>query len=122
MRYQNRQPPEGINVTPEHPLKQFLKLLILAMVLLILLVVALQFSGAWLAKRVPFNVERSLVERMNVPFGDVDASPEMVAYLNELAVKVVGNLPLSDGMSVRVHYSADDVFNAFATIGGNLLF
>jgi predicted Zn-dependent protease len=122
MHYENRQPPEGINISHEHPFKQFLKLLIAAAVLIVLLVAVLHFSGAWLAKRVPFSVETRLMQKINVPFSEADASPGMVAYLNELATRVSANLPLPDGMSVRVHYNAEDVFNAFATIGGNLVF
>jgi len=122
MRYENRQPPEGINITEEHPLKQFLKLLLAAAILIVLLITALQFSGAWLAKRLPFSVEQRLMQKIDIPFGDENASPEMVAYLNELAAKVSANLPLPEDMATDVHYSSDNVFNAFATIGGNLLF
>lgn len=120
--YQNRQPPEGINVTKEHPLKQFLRLVIAAVVLFVVLITVLQFTGSWVAKRIPFSLEQRIVAQLNVPFGDPDASPEMTEWLNELANRVLAQMPVPEGMSVTVHYSDDEVFNAFATVGGNLLF
>lgn len=122
MRYENRQPPEGINTSREPPLKQFAKLLISALVLVVLLVVVLQFSGSWLARKVPFSAELSVMDRMQVDFGSADASPQMVNYLNDLAARLIEHMPVPADMSVRVHYSTDDTFNAFATMGGNLMF
>lgn len=122
MRYENRQPPEGINVTGEHPLRQFLRLVVAALVLLVIVVVTLQFVGAFAAKRVPFSFERRVVERMDIDFGEAEASPEMLGYLNDLAARLMAEMPIPEGMDVTVHYSPEDTFNAFATVGGNLLF
>ena len=122
MQYENRQPPEGINVTSEHPLRQFLRLAVAAVVLLVLVVVTLQFTGAFLAKRIPFAFERRVVERMDIDFGDPAVAPEMVGYLNDLAARLMAEMPIPEGMDVDVHYSDDETFNAFATVGGNLLF
>ena len=122
MHYENRQPPEGINVTREHPLRRFVRLVVAAVALLVIVVVALQFTGAFLAKRIPFAFEKRVVERMEIDFGDAEVSPEMVLYLNELAGRLTARMPLPDGMDVTIHYSPEDTFNAFATVGGNLLF
>ena len=122
MDYENRQPPEGINITREHPLRSFLRLTVAALLLLGVIVVVLQFSGAWLAKRVPFAVEERVVGRMNIDFGDPDASPEMLAYLRGLGARLMAEMVVPNGVDVTVHYSAEDTFNAFATVGGNLLF
>ncbi len=122
MRYENRQAPEGINVSKVHPLKQFAQLLVAAAILIVVIVVLLQISGGWLGKQVPFKYEQSLMEQVDVPFGDANAPAELVDYLNDLATRLTQNMPLPQGMSVEVHYSGDDVFNAFATLGGNLLF
>ncbi|MEE9321281.1 MAG: M48 family metallopeptidase [Granulosicoccus sp.] len=122
MHYENRQPPEGINVTKEHPLRQFVRLAIAATVLMVLVVGVLQFSGGWLAKRIPFSFEQRVMRGMEVDFsGEVDA-PELTAYLNDLAQRLIKELPMEDGMDVIVHYNPDDTFNAFATVGGNLQF
>ena len=50
------------------------------------------------------------------------AHPQMTAYLNDLAARVSQHMDLPDGMQVSVHYNKQPVFNAFATVGGNLMF
>jgi len=120
--YENRIPSEGINVTRVHPLKQFFQLAIAALVLIIALVFFLQLSGAWLAKRIPFAFELDVMQELDIAFGDDEKHADMVAYLNELALQLSAHMAVPEGMQFRVHYSDDDVFNAFATVGGNLLF
>jgi len=120
--YHNKLPPEGINTTRVHPLKQFAQLAIAALILVVLVVVILQFTGAFLAKRIPFRFETAVISKLDAPFGDATTHPEMTAYLNDLASRLSENMPLPEDMSVIVHYDSEDVFNAFATVGGNLLF
>lgn len=122
MRYENRQVPEGINVTKVNPFTQFLKLLVSAAVLVVILVVLLQVFGAALAKKIPFKYEVQLMGKLDFQFSEVEPSEEIVLYLNDLATRLESELPLSEDKHVQVHYSNDAVFNAFATIGGNLLF
>ena len=122
MRYENRLPPEGINTSQVHPLRQFLQLAIGAVLLVVMLVVFLQYAGAFVARRIPFSYELSVMDRLDIELGEAERHPEMTAYLNELAGRVSQHLPMPDGMSVKVHYDSEDVFNAFATVGGNLLF
>jgi predicted Zn-dependent protease len=122
MEYHNKLPPEGINITRVHPLKQFLQFAIGALVLVVVLVVILQISGSFLAKRIPFSFETALVSEMENPFGDGDTHPEMTGYLNTLAQRLSAYMSLPEGMTVTVHYDSSDVFNAFATVGGNLFF
>lgn len=122
MDYQNRLPPEGINTTRVHPLKQFAQFSIGAIALVVMLVVVLQVTGSALARLIPFSFETSVVERLDVPLGEADKSPEMTDYLNQLAGQLSAQMALPEGMYVTVNYSSEDVFNAFATIGGNLLF
>lgn len=122
MRYENRLPPEGINTSQVHPLKQFLQLAIGAVVLIVILVAVLQFSGSFLAKRIPFTYELAVMERLDIRMGEAQKSPDMTRYLNDLATRVSAHLPMPEGMSITVHYDSEDVFNAFATVGGNLLF
>jgi len=122
VRYENRQSPEGINVSKVNPLTQFLKLLVSAAILVVLLVVVLNFFGSTLAKRIPFKYEVQLMSNLEVSLSEVDPSAEIVVYLNELASRLESHLPLSDEKQVFVHYKDEPVFNAFATMGGNLLF
>lgn len=122
MAYENRQAPEGINVTKVNPFVQFLKFFIATILIVVVLVVILQFAGGAIAKRIPFKYELQIMDQVDVSLGSEGASPEMIAYLNDLAIKLAPGLPLDKDITVRVHYSDEAVFNAFATIGGNLLF
>jgi len=122
VRYENRQSPEGINVTKVNPFTQFLKLLVLAAIFIVLLVVVLQIFGSMLAQRIPFKYEVQLMNSLDLSLSEVEPSAEIVVYLNELASRLVPEIPLSEDKQVLVHYNDESVFNAFATIGGNLLF
>lgn len=122
MEYHNRLPPEGINVSRVHPLKQFFQLAAAALLLVVLVAVLLQFTGSFLARQIPFSVETAIMERLDVELSDEQAHPQMNAYLNDLAARLSANLPVPEGMSFTVHYDEEDVFNAFATVGGHLLF
>jgi len=122
MDYENRQAPEGINTDAEHPLRLFLRLALAAVALLLIIVLVLQFSGGWLAKRIPFRTEQAIIEKMGIDFGDEADSAEILDYLNSLASRLLTAMPRPEGLDVVVHYSSDETFNAFATIGGNLLF
>ena len=122
MEFENRQPQEGINTVRENPLLVFFKLLVGAIITIVVLVVILQFSGSWIAKKVPFRYELALMEKVDIEFGSTDNSAELEAYLNDLGVKVAQALSLPETMSIQVHYDSSEVFNAYATIGGNLLF
>lgn len=122
MEYHNKLPPEGINTTRVHPLKQFLQLVIGALVLVVVLVALLQVSGSFIAKRIPFSFETALVSQLDQPFSHEDHHPEMTRYLNDLALRLSADMPLPEGMTITVHYDSSEVFNAFATVGGNLFF
>lgn len=122
MSYENRQAPEGINISREHPLRQTARLLFASLVLMAVLVLALRVSGGWLASQVPFRVEQRLVRELELDFGDPAVAPELQVYLTALAAKVSAVMDLPDGIGVRVHYAPDATVNAFATIGGHLMF
>lgn len=122
MQYENRQPKEGINVTQEHPLKKFFQLAIGAVVLVVILMVFLQVSGGWLAKRVPFGFELMVMEELAVDFGENTDHSQIASYLDDLSQRVASHMDLPEGMELNVHYNSEDVFNAFATVGGNLIF
>ncbi len=97
-------------------------MIIAAIVLVVLLIAVLQFSGSFLAKRIPFSFETAIVSKVEVPFGDASKHPELTRYLNDLAQRLMANMPIPEGMTVQVHYESEEIFNAFATVGGNLLF
>lgn len=122
MQYENRQPTEGLNTSTVHPLRQFLQLAFGAVLMVVLLVVFLQYAGAFAARRIPFGYELRVMESLDIELGEADRYPEITDYLNDLANRISQHLPIPEGMSVQVHYDSENVFNAFATVGGNLLF
>ncbi len=127
--YENRLPPEGINVSREHAGLTFLKLLVIAVVLIIVMVVVATLLGGTLAKRVPFHYEEKLMESLQVPLGEAGVLPEgsddyadITQWLETLVSELAPSLPVEEGMNFRVNFSCDDAFNAFATLGGQLVF
>lgn len=120
MRYENRQPAEGINVSHEHPLRQWLRLVIAAAVLLAITVAVLQVSGAWLARRIPFSAEQRLFQSSGIRFDDAATPAALQNYLDELAAGLGAHMPLPEGMEFDLHYLAGPDFNAYATLGGHL--
>ncbi|MBX2879164.1 MAG: M48 family metallopeptidase [Granulosicoccus sp.] len=122
MKYESRLPEEGINTSQTHPLKQALTLAVAALVLIVLLVFVMQISGAALAKKIPFSYETAVMEHLDIKFGNNATHPEVVDYLNELAQRLIQHMPVPDDMDIVVHYNDDQIFNAYATVGGNLMF
>ena len=117
--YHNPKPREGINVSQEHPLKEFAQLLIGVALVVVVLVVAVSFMAATLASYIPFEYEQKMVSSFE--FSQVEDS-ERQRYLQDLADKLAKEMNLSEEMHITVHYSNDETVNAFATLGGHLIF
>lgn len=123
MDYENPRIPEGINVGETRPLREFLRLVVVALLLVIAAVTALALGAEHLARRIPFSFERRLVaayERGLPAPGDIAAAPARERYVRELAARVLSASALPDDMRVQVHYLDTDTVNAFATLGGNI--
>ncbi|WP_185234094.1 M48 family metallopeptidase [Teredinibacter franksiae] len=129
--FENRLPPENINVSPEHPLKEFFSLLLGGVVIVVLLVTSLALLTGWLAPKIPFHYEQKLAEGFseslfstfndNLKTTDDTQKVARQRYLDNLANKIVTAWPLPPGVEVSVHYIDSDTVNAFATIGGHIL-
>jgi len=118
MKYRNPTIKEGINVSQRHPFKEFL--ILTGGALLLILVgswLVGQFGGN-LFRLIPFEKEAALVPDTML---ESDAGPELQAYLDQLGTRVATAMELPEGMQVSIHFSAADTFNAFATLGGNVL-
>jgi len=129
MRYENRQPEEGLNVSKENPVKQFFVLGVSALVLVLVVFLLVSFLGGWLARFIPFSAEVKAVEAMSIDFDELlDNDPsdpafiDRAAALDELALRVLEHMDIPQGMDITVHYVDKDVFNAFATLGGHVFF
>jgi predicted Zn-dependent protease len=127
MKYENREIPEGINVSEEHPLKDFLLLLGGISALIVVVVAGLSLAAGYLVKFIPFSMELALANRTKAEqeiFSNPQISPEeqqIRNYLQNLADALAKAQQLPSDMAITVHYSTDDTLNAFATLGGNII-
>lgn len=119
MEYQNPKPEEGINYSQEHPLKEFTILLIGIAVIVVVVIFTLNAIAGSLASRIPFDFEKKMVAQFEL--STVDPSPQQ-KYLQDLADRLVPHMDLPEQMTITVHYDDSDTINAFATLGGNLIF
>lgn len=124
MEYENRPVPEGINVSAQHPLVDFAWMLAAVGLLVTVFVIALSLSAGWLARQVPMSQENSWAEAY------LEANPRELSdhalrtqqWLQALADQLTARMALPPDTTIHVHYVQDDeVINAFATLGGNVV-
>jgi predicted Zn-dependent protease len=84
-----------------------------------LLVFLLGYSAQYIARQIPFEMELKLSQKYKV---DATDNPEIQKYLQQLANKLAMAQGLEKGMTIKVHYVDDELVNAFATLGGNIIF
>jgi len=127
---QQPQPPEHINYSKEHPLKDFLWLLGAVALLIVTVLVVLHLCATLLAPYIPFKYE----QKISQPFVDtltsdeIDSESEYAEKKEEIRLYLQGLIdeisPLADlpeDMTITVHYSDNDTVNAFATLGGHIV-
>ena len=121
-KYENPVVPEGINISEENPLKDFLILAagLGAAVAVVLFVLSL--LAEYFASSISFETEKKLADI--AMFSELDApTPTHSAietYLSTLAQALAKEQDLPTGMTITLHYSNEDVVNAFATLGGHI--
>ncbi len=129
---ENPEIPEGINISPHHPLRELAVLLGGIVILLAILVSALGFAAEEFADRIPFETEAAFADNFIAQLpglnSDADpnagANPETIrieAALQTLADRIARAQELPPGMKITVHYLPDDTVNAFATLGGHVV-
>ncbi|MFK7816502.1 MAG: M48 family metallopeptidase [Gammaproteobacteria bacterium] len=127
MKYTPAQPPEGINVAVEHPLKSFFILTAGTIGIIIITVLALGLAADYLVKYIPVEYEQSLFSEDGVylmPFAtdDSDEGIQVKQYVQNL----VDQLHSASGESFSDHHflveiaNTNDV-NAFAVPGGHIV-
>lgn len=122
--YENPQLPEGINVSPTHPLKDFALLLGGVSALIVVAVLALSFAAGYLVRFVPFEQEQALASSIDADWLKQSHSADdkrREQYLRALGEQLATAMDLPAEMHVTVHYSSDDTVNAMATLGGNIV-
>ncbi len=82
---------------------------------------ALSFLADTLVQYIPFETERSLVSRVNIdtPAVNTGIVPD---YLQSLANDLSQKMDLPEDMAITVSVINSDTVNAFATLGGNVVF
>lgn len=125
MQYENRQPDETVNYNREHPLKEFAWLVFGLLGVVVIAAAVLGFFGGKIAARVPFSVEKDyakgILEHWENKSRDTQTEAARAA-LREIAARLAPVMQLPPGMEIHVHYSPDGIANAFATLGGNVVF
>ena len=127
MEYSNPEIPEGINTSREHPLKELLLLVSAAVGIIFLVVAGLTFLAEYLAGYIPFSSEQKLaalypVESRYESAQQRQAGERITTYLQQLAEQLARAEELPNEMRITLHYIDDDTVNAFATLGGHVVF
>lgn len=125
MDFENRLPDETVNYSTEHPLKEFTWLVVGVLGSVALVTALVGFFAGEIASRLPFRTENdfaaSITEHWEAAPRDGQAEEARQA-LRAIAAKLVPVMALPEDMQVKVHYSNEKVPNAFATLGGNVVF
>ncbi len=127
MRYTPTQPPEGINVTDEHPLKSFFILTAGTIGVIIVVVIILGLAADHLVKYIPIDYEQELFSKDGLyimPF-TVDESDQGIKSLQYLQT-LVDDLHTSAGKDFVEHkfqlaIANEAQANAFAMPGGHIV-
>lgn len=123
MSYENPPLPHDVNVSRENPLVEFLRLAASLAVFVAAAAAVLYFGGSWLARLVPFEMERNMVGDYVLgievpPAGDADGA--VASYLQQVTDRLASQMELPEAVTLRVHYVETAVPNAFATLGGHI--
>ncbi len=127
MKYTPVQPPEGINVTDEHPLKSFFILTAGTLGVIIAIVIVLGLAADNLVKYIPVEYEQELFSKDSLyimPFAidESEAATQSKEYLqalvNELHAKAGEDFA---GHRFKVEIANELLANAFAAPGGHIV-
>ncbi|MEW7977720.1 MAG: M48 family metallopeptidase [Candidatus Sedimenticola endophacoides] len=118
MRYRDIPPPEGINVTQVHPLKELALLLSGAVAAVVALAFLLATFGGTLARMIPVKMEMSLVSGYEAP---EHTQKELTRFVRELGKRLADQMEMPEELEVQIHVVDDDTVNAFATLGGQII-
>jgi predicted Zn-dependent protease len=123
--YENPDVPHEVNVSREHPLAEFLRLLAGLGIVVVAVTVVLYLTAGWIARLVPFATERSWVGDRVLGLEVIPpSSAEHAAietYLQTLSGDLAAVMDLPESMVAQVHYTELGVPNAFATLGGHIV-
>ncbi len=124
-RLENRLPDETVNYDTEHPLKEFAWLVVGVLGAVAAGAALIGFFAGEIAARLPFGVEREFAAQISRHFDskpETPAAADAALALRAIAAKLVPAMALPPDMTLTVHYADDGLVNAFATLGGNIVF
>jgi len=122
MKYVARQIPEGINTSPEHPLKELLLLLSGATLLLVIVFLILMLLSDLLVRYIPEETERQWFSASRLSFLQQESpSNDMIAVEHDLA-RLVQQLDPAQTEPARysIRLTESDLPNAFITPVGHI--
>jgi predicted Zn-dependent protease len=122
--YSNPDVPHEVNVSEKSPVRDFLRLSIGLGAIVVVVSAAAFFTARLWAPLVPFRYEAALADAVVKKIdGEPPSACEMDARraLQTLADALAANMALPEGMTIRVHINSDEIPNAFATLGGNIV-
>ncbi len=120
MGYENRLPPEGINVGKTNILAEVFWLLIGFAISVIGLVIFLYLLGTVLASYIPFSWELKLTQSFS-RYTSEARQDRRSQTLQEMADAMAKGMDLPEGMVFNVKYVDDEEVNAYATVGGIIM-
>jgi predicted Zn-dependent protease len=107
--------PEGINTSREHPLKEFLVLVVGVLGALILLVVLLSVFAKYASPYFPLEWEPNISFEEPLSDTNLPAQESLQDILNKLTPNSI-----APDIQYKIHLINSEVANAFATLGGNI--
>lgn len=125
MSYENRQVPEGINISHNHPLREFFTLLAGLVGIITAVVIVLGLLANLLAPLIPFSLEKKLLGSMEIPWqsngNSSQRDSEVQRYLQALGEKLAAEMDLPEAIELNIRYNNAATINAYATLGGNIV-
>jgi predicted Zn-dependent protease len=124
VKLENRAPAEGINASHENPLKELTWLLAGSLAAVVAIVFSISLAAQWIAPRIPYKYEARLAASLpSFATAPATESGRLVqAELQVLADRLAARMQMPEGMVVRVGWRDDRTVNAFATLGGQMVF
>ena len=123
--YANRLPDESVNYDTVHPLAEFAWLAGGVLAIAVACSALIGYFAGELAARVPFRVEREFAMKFDDYWKNASAPADVTEAertLQSMADTLLGRMSAPPDMKVTVHLNSQPVVNAYASLGGHLVF
>lgn len=122
MKFVAKQIPEGINTSPDHPLRELFILMLGAVFFLAIAFIILMLLSDFLVRYIPVETERQWFSESRLPFFERDTPAEEIIQAEQYLAQLVEQLNPSPTESAQftIRLMESDVPNAFITPGGHI--